>query len=85
MDSKDFALGTPVKCDITNFRGIATGKCIYINGCVQYLVKPEVDKDGKMLDGEWIDSQQLSESDHCSHVDIKASKTGGPMEAPSVR
>ena len=46
-------------CLVTGFKGIATAKIEYINGCVQYCVVPPVGADGKRIDGEYIDHQQL--------------------------
>ena len=51
-------LGKKVKCKITGFEGIATAKVEYINGCIQYCVKPPA-IEGKMIDGEYIDVGQL--------------------------
>jgi len=52
-------LGKEVKCRITGFKGIATAKITFINGCVQYCVKPQKCNGEKMPDGEYIDVEQL--------------------------
>ncbi len=53
-------IGDRIKDSISGFAGIATGKCEYINGCRQWLIKPDsLDKDGKMIDGVWIDEQHV--------------------------
>ena len=39
-------LGSKVKDEITGFVGIATARCVYINGCVQFELTPLVLKDG---------------------------------------
>ncbi|MFA5766406.1 MAG: hypothetical protein WC919_00595 [Candidatus Paceibacterota bacterium] len=57
--SESVRMGVVVKDRVTGLRGIITGKTEYINGCVQWLVKPPVDKDGKLVDGCWIDTIQL--------------------------
>ena len=57
--NKDINLGKKMRCQITGFEGIATSKIEYLNGCFQYCLKPQVDKDGKVLDGEWVDVEQL--------------------------
>jgi hypothetical protein len=54
-----FEFGIEVKDKITGFKGIVTGKCSYITGCDQYLVQPEVDKEGKSEDPKWIDEPRL--------------------------
>ena len=55
-----FNNGDKVKCIVTGFAGIITGRGDYLNGCVSYCIKPAgLDKDGKMRDGAWIDEGQL--------------------------
>lgn len=56
-------LGSKVRCKITGFEGTLTGRTEYINGCVQYLVRPSAfttnDGEMKYAEGHWIDDQQL--------------------------
>ncbi len=52
-------LGNKVKDKVTGFEGIAISKCIYLNGCIQYAIKPPVDEKGDMRKEVWIDEQQL--------------------------
>lgn len=52
-------LGQRVKDIVTGFEGITTAQVIYLNGCIQYCVKPKVGGDGKMREGEYIDEGQL--------------------------
>jgi hypothetical protein len=75
-------LGQKVKDTVTGFTGIATSRIEYLNGCVQYCLKPKVDKDGKMQDGIWFDDAQLVVIGKglCSKKDFK----GGPIpDSPS--
>lgn len=76
-------LGSKVRDTITGFEGIATARAEYLNGCVRILIQPQrLDKDGKIIESEWIDQVQLEA--------VKAKKenatdvTGGPVsnEAP---
>ena len=54
------ALGDRVHDRITGFAGIVTGRLEYLEGRRQFLLKPEkLDKDGKIIDGQWIDEQYL--------------------------
>ena len=53
-------IGDRVKDVITGLEGIATGKTEYLNGCRQFYVQPEGLKDGKPIEGVWVDEQQLS-------------------------
>ena len=68
-------LGELVKDRISGFEGIATGKSEYLYGCVRILVEPKKLKDGKPIEGEWIDEQRLTK--------ICKAKVGGPQtDAP---
>ncbi|RIV20378.1 hypothetical protein DYU11_20215 [Fibrisoma montanum] len=69
-------LGQKVRCIVTGFTGIAISKVEYLNGCVQYCVKPPV-VDNKSADGEYIDQQQLEVVD--DGVAVKKNNTGGVM------
>lgn len=77
-------LGNTVKDKVTGFKGVAIARIEYLNGCVQICVKPCVDKDGKMLDGEYVDIHQLLVVDEAQDFDSKP--TGGAMpDAPRER
>ena len=72
-------LGNEVTCIVTGFKGIATSRVEFINGCVQYCVKPKVKTDGdKMPDGEYIDVQQLKVTGE--GIAVKKKVTGGVMK-----
>jgi len=60
MKEKGMRIGDRVSHKINGFTGIVTGRTEYINGCVQFLVAPEkLDKDGKVMEGQWIDEQNV--------------------------
>ncbi len=70
-------LGQEVKEKVTGFIGIAIARVEYINGCIQYCVKPKMGQDGRMPEGEYIDEKMLTiESDG---VWIESGNTGGEM------
>lgn len=73
----EIKLGNKVRDLITGYEGVATAKVEYINGCIQYCVKPKIGADGKMPDPEYIDSQQLEVIE--AEVKMKSSPTGGPQ------
>ena len=76
-------LGQKVRDKVTGFEGIATAKVIYLNGCVQFCVKPKA-VDGKMREGEYIDDGQLEVMGN--GVTIKNEPNGGPMpDTPATR
>jgi len=77
-----FGLGDKVRDTVTGFVGIITGISFWLNGCVQCGVKPPVDKDGKVLDAEWFDDQQL-EIVKAERKRAAPAETGGPQrDAP---
>lgn len=75
-------LGKKVECLVTGFTGIATSEVKYINGCIQYCVKPKVGKDKVMPEGHYIDVQQLKVIG--DGVELIPTPTGGPQaDCPS--
>ena len=74
-----FACGQKVKSKITGFTGVITCESYWINGCIQYCVKPPVDKEGKDQSGVWHDEEELIEAGE--GIDIGPVKpTGGPRK-----
>lgn len=79
-------LGDRVYDRITGFAGITTGRIEYINGCRQFLVKPErLNKDGQIVDGVWLDEQHLVIKDAAvlpdPFIDTPFVQVGGPERA----
>ena len=70
-------LGKHMKCKVTGYEGIATSRVEYLNGCVQYCIKPKMLTDGKMPEGEYIDIQQLDVIGE--GISLGADPTGGDM------
>ena len=52
-------LGQEVRDRVTGFTGIVTAKVEYLNGCVQYHVRPKVREDQKFPEGAYIDQEYL--------------------------
>jgi len=52
-------LGDEVVCTVTGFKGVATSRTTYLNGCTRIGVQPKVGKDGKHPDALWVDEPQL--------------------------
>jgi len=76
-------LGQQVRCIVTGFTGIAISRVEYLNGCVQYCVKPPVKDDGTLVDGSYVDIEQLEVVGE--GVPAKVSNTGGPKaDTPST-
>lgn len=84
MSDDRVKLGDRVSDVITGLTGIATGKCLYLTGCTQVLISPETLKDGKILDGAWIDIQRIKVV-ASGAIELYNGKTpGGPQESPSI-
>ena len=70
-------LGNKVRDMVTGLEGIAISRIEYLNGCVQYGVRPKVDKDGKSRDAEYIDIAELKVVG--KGVAVDAEPNGGPV------
>lgn len=77
-----FTLGSLLRDTISEFEAIATARCEYLNGCVQYCLSARVDKDGKIPKGEWIDEDQLTELVSAEQMEIERAGGGGVREHP---
>jgi hypothetical protein len=79
-----FQLGQRAKDLVTDVTGIVIGYTTWLNGCVQYIIKPPLDKDGKQQDAMWVDWQQLVAVDDgiAAHVSTQRkadpARSGGP-------
>ena len=76
-------LGNKVKDSITGFTGIAIGRTEWMYGCARVGVRSTELTDGKPVDDQWFDEQQLSVVEATlPQVSPKSSATtGGPREA----
>jgi hypothetical protein len=52
-------LGLRVRDKVTKHAGIVTSVSFDLYGCIQVIVTPEIDKDGKPGDGRWFDEKRL--------------------------
>lgn len=69
-------LGTRVRDSITGFSGVAMARTEYLNGCARVGVQAAQLHDGKPVDPQWFDEQQLTE-------DSPATAGGPGSVAPS--
>ena len=70
-------LGSIVVDSLTGFAGTATARTEFLYGCVRILVEPKELKDGKPVEGQWIDEQRLTA--------VSKAKRGGPGPTPPAR
>ena len=56
-------LGLPAVDRITGFKGIVTSVTFDLYGCIQALINPGVDKDGKPQELTWFDIVRLNFTD----------------------
>lgn len=52
-------LGMRVKDKVTGFTGVVTSIAFDLYGCIQAVINPGVDKDGKLQDQTWFDVGRL--------------------------
>lgn len=52
-------LGDIARDTITGFEGVVISTTKWLNGCVRYAIQPQQLKDGKVIEPEWFDSQQV--------------------------
>ena len=83
-------LGKKVRDRVTGMEGIATSVCFDLYGCVQTIINPGTDKDGKVRDQLWFDINRLLVLDNTPVMappafDAKLRPDGpiGPAEKPS--
>lgn len=53
-------LGRAGRDRVTGFEGVITSISFDLYGCIQVAVCPPVDKEGKLLDGKWMDIHRVA-------------------------
>lgn len=79
---KKIKLGVRARNIVSGFTGIVTARCEYLNGCVQYCLSPPVDKDGKSVEGIYIDEGQIEIVDKGIHARKKKAPEGASSGGP---
>lgn len=75
----EFELGSLLQDKVTGFKGTATSRVVYLNGCIQYCVTPKIGSDlTKVPEGAYFDVDQL-ESAGSQQIPMKKSESGGPQ------
>ena len=84
----EIKLGMKIKDSLTGFEGFVTARCEYMNGCVQYIIRPATLKDGSPQNTVWLDEQQIIPLEGEDEGEDEAEKvpspqpTGGPQNHP---
>jgi hypothetical protein len=63
-------LGLKVKDRITGFTGVVTTVSFDLYGCVQVIINPGIDKDGKIQESAWFDISRLGIIDEDPVIEI---------------
>lgn len=77
--------GDFVKDRLTGFEGRVAGIVSYLSGCVQALVLPSVQPDGKLPDSVWFDVQRLEVDTKKDRVVLDNGPTPGCDRVPTRR
>lgn len=78
-------LGDKVTDIVTGYTGIAVGKTEWLNKCVRIAVQKQELHDGKPVEQQWFDSEQLVVEAEQAVVIKKDQPTGGPRPVETVR
>ena len=80
-------LGDVVKDKISGFTGVATCRLEYLNGCVRWAVHPRILHEGKPIEAQYFDTEQLDHVTPVEHVGFAKAvgATGGDRPAPPAR
>jgi hypothetical protein len=82
-------LGYPVRDKVTGHEGVVTSVTFDLYGCVQGIVHPGKDKDGKLQEPNWFDVKRLEVTgprvmESPSFATIKTGTEQGPAERPAI-
>ena len=78
-------LGSKVRDMLTGFEGTATGRTAWLYGCARIMIEPSEMKDGKPVEGVWLDEQRVEVIEEKGPLVSKNSSatTGGPQVNPA--
>lgn len=91
-------LGQKARDRVTGFEGVVASISFDLYGCIQAVLSPPLDKDGKMQDGRWFDIHRLEIVDAARVMPVPAfakptepatfgttpqAHTHGPAEKPA--
>lgn len=74
------ALGDRVRDRVTGFSGIVTARTEWLNKCVRILVQPEKLHEGKPIEAQSFDEEQIEILQTGAYFETKPEPSGGPQE-----
>lgn len=82
-------LGLKARDKVTGFEGVVSTVSFDLYGCIQVVLTPPLDGDGKKQDGVWFDVARLEVTDDVPVMDVPDFESGpiadgkhGPAEKP---
>lgn len=82
-------LGLKVEDKVTGYAGVVTSISFDLYGCIQAIVTPGLNKDGKRISGDWFDVNRLIVVDNIPVMEAPNFAAGpiadggkGPAEKP---
>lgn len=84
-------LGHRAKDKVTDFEGVVTTVAFDLYGCIQVVLVPAADKDGKMGEGNWFDAKRIELTSTSPVMEapdfetLAAGKEKGPAAKPARR
>jgi hypothetical protein len=77
-------LGDVVRDRISGFTGVVTSRTEYLNGCVRWAVSPQQLHEGKPIEAQYFDEEQIEAVDAPAVIPMRRA-TGGDRPAPVGR
>jgi hypothetical protein len=70
---------------ISGFKGVATCRLEYLNGCVRWQISPQELHDGKPVESHYFDDEQLEVVPDSARVALVTRANGGDRPNPAAR
>ena len=79
-------LGEEAVDKVTGFKGVITSVSFDLYGCIQLLVNPGLDKEGKMGESRWMDFDRMEITSNCPVMAVpQFDYTKGPEYKPTSK
>ena len=81
--SKEITLGSTARDTISGFKGTVIAITTWLNGCVRITIAPHELKDGKRIESDTFDVQQIEVVEAVPEPAEPAKRPGGPTMHPT--